>query len=78
MERKSVVARKGFDMLSTIFHVLSNFRNFSRHIPVCIIAFGVFFFSLRLYLPPEIFAETTQVTIIHSSNINGHLFPCPT
>jgi hypothetical protein len=23
-------------------------------------------------------AETTPLTIIHSGNVNGHLFPCPT
>jgi len=23
-------------------------------------------------------AETINFTIIHSSNVNGHLFPCPT
>lgn len=49
-----------------------------RHIRNIIIVSGLFLLSLHTYLLTDIYAGNVQATIIHSNNINGHLFPCPT
>ena len=43
-----------------------------------VMVFGVFIFSILTCLLTDIYAETVQLTIIHSNHVNGHLFPCPT
>lgn len=53
-------------------------RTVRRHIRNIIMVSGVFFFFLQSYMLTDIYAETVQLTIIHSNNINGRLFPCPT
>jgi len=53
-------------------------RKIRRHTRKFIMVSGVFLFSLFPCLLTEIYAETVQLTIIHSNNINGHLYPCPT
>ena len=50
-------------------------RKYTRNL---IMVSGAFLFSLLTCLIPDIYAENVQLTIIHSNNINGHLFPCPT
>jgi hypothetical protein len=56
----------------------ANVLKVSRRIKPFIVVFGVFLFSLHTCLLTDIYAETAQLTIIHSNNINGHIFPCPT
>ena len=65
-------------MINIIFPVLSKFSMLSRYIRTFLIASGVLLFSISIYSPPDIFAADVKLTIIHSSNINGYLFPCPT
>lgn len=40
-----------------------------------IIVILCFFF---IFLAPGLTAEPIQLTIVHSGNLNGHIFPCPT
>ena len=49
-----------------------------RHTRNFFMVSGVFLLSFFICLLTDIYAETAQLTIIHSNNINGHLFPCPT
>jgi len=60
------------------FYALFKFSTISRYIQTFLIASGVLFLSSIIYSPPNISAADVQLTIIHSSNINGYLFPCPT
>ncbi len=53
-------------------------RAIRRHTRNLIMVSGVFLLSFLTCLLTDIYAETVQLTIIHSNNINGHLFPCPT
>jgi hypothetical protein len=50
----------------------------SQYTRVFLIAFGLLFVSSLIYPHPNTFATEAQLTIIHSGNINGYLFPCPT
>jgi len=43
-----------------------------------IILITVLLTIVSIYLISDIRAETTRLTIIHSSNLNGNLLPCPT
>lgn len=62
----------------TISKIQDKVRTIRRHIRNIIIVSGLFLFFLHTYLLTDIYAETVQLTIIHSNNINGHLFPCLT
>jgi len=53
-------------------------RAIRRHTRNFIMVSGVFLFSLFPCLLTDTYASTVQLTIVHSNNINGHLFPCPT
>jgi cell division protein FtsB len=61
-----------------ISEIQDKIRAVRRHIRNIIMVSGVFLFFLQSYMLTDIYAETVQLTIIHSNNINGRLFPCPT
>jgi hypothetical protein len=46
-----------------------------RKIIMLVASLPVFFF---IFPVPDILADNTRLTIIHSSNLNGYLVPCPT
>jgi len=59
-------------------NIQDKIRTISRYIRKFIMVSGVFLFIIQIYPFNDTYAETVQLTIIHSNNINGHLFPCPT
>ena len=61
-----------------ISKIQDKIRTARRHIRNIIMVSGVFLFVLQSYMLTDIYAETVQLTIIHSNNINGRLFPCLT
>ena len=61
-----------------ISKIQDKIRTVRRHIRNIIMVSGVFLFFLQSYMLTDIYAETVQLTIVHSNNINGRLFPCPT
>jgi hypothetical protein len=61
-----------------ISKIQDKIRTIRRHIRNIIIVSGLILISFHTYLLTDIYAETAQLTIIHSNNINGHIFPCLT
>ena len=50
----------------------------SRGIQKFLTVFAVILFAFTICPLTDAYAETDQLTIVQSSNMNGHLFPCPT
>jgi len=50
----------------------------SKLIRKCILVSAMLLFALTICPLTDAYAETDQLTIVQSSNLNGHLFPCPT
>ena len=50
----------------------------SRGILKFITVFAVILFAFTLFPRTDAYADPVQLTIVQSSNMNGHLFPCPT
>jgi hypothetical protein len=43
-----------------------------------VIASAVLLCTLHTFLFTDAFADAIHITVIQSSNVQGHLFPCPT
>jgi hypothetical protein len=50
----------------------------SAIVPKGVILLAVMVSALFYFLTREGIAETRTLTIIHTNNVTGHLFPCPT
>ncbi|MCX5846153.1 MAG: hypothetical protein NTW12_07320 [Deltaproteobacteria bacterium] len=49
-----------------------------RGIQKFLTAFAVILFAFTICPRTDAYADPVQLTIVQSSNMNGHLFPCPT
>jgi hypothetical protein len=39
---------------------------------------GVLFIAVHLLWAPAAFTDDTAITLLHTNNVTGHLFACPT